>query len=1055
MHVGDPHSTSFIPVCAIGASAGGIEALTDFFHALPADLGAAYVVVVHLPPDHKSELPAILAKRTKMPVIQLGDHEQAAVQADHVYVLAPDRKLHITETSFIAQPFDQPRGHRMSIDLLFRTLAHARPDGFAIILSGTGSDGTAGAREIKAGGGLVLVQAPEEAEYSEMPRAVIATGIADVILPVRQLAACFAKLMRNRGQISSLVTSEGEPHSTSVQEDKALRDVFELLRKSTGHDFSKYKRSTVLRRLSRRMQLAGQSSIDEYLQYLRAHSAEARALFGDFLICVTSFFRESDAWAALATEVIGPLLERINPDEQIRIWVPGCSTGEEAYTVAILFHEEAGRRRLSINHLLIFATDIDEKALSTAREGLFPQAIAADLSQTRLERFFRREDEHFRVVSEIRDRIVFAAHDLLRDPPFSKLSLISCRNLLIYLDRDLQDQVMGIFRYALRDQGYLFLGASEAADDELFQALDTRHRIFVARSTAGVRIPLPELLTAAGPGSIRYGQDSPRPSRASALELHVAALEQAAPPSALIDERGNVVHLSASAARFFQQGGGPPARRLTDMVRPELRDELHALINRAIEDLQPHASVFVPVTFDGACHAVAMIAQHRPATKNAQEQILVTFLDGGRIPAETASLTQEPSNELVRDLREKLRQSEQRFETMREEYFSINEDLRAANEELQSLNEEYRSTTEELETSKEELQSVNEELQTVNNELKLKLEEVSRAHSDLENLMSATDVATLFLDRELRIKRFTPRLGEFFNVKLRDYERPIGDLTHNLDYDNFEQDARLVLNNPAALEREVHSRDGRTFVARLSPYRLAGGRDVDGVVITFVDVTAIKAAESALRMSEARLADELDLVKHLHRMSTAAATAGTIQEALERIIAAAIEVQHADFGTVQLIDGASSELRIVAQRGFTRECVERIRALCGGDTTTFGRAVRTRARVQIADVALGDVSDACREAAAACGYRCIQVTPLINRAGLLLGVLSVHFREPHAFSERDAQLGDLICRQAADLVEGRRQQDRLTQLVSPAPAQSGHSDSQGTLLSAEGKETAD
>lgn len=1019
--------TLSVPVCAIGASAGGIEALNQFFEALPTNLGLAYVVVVHLAPDRESELPAILARRTKMPVVQVGDPETQPLRPDHVYVIAPDCKLIITDTGVGAEHFEQPRGHRMAIDLLFRSLAETRGDGIAVVLSGTGSDGTVGAKAVKGRGGLVLVQDPTDAAYGEMPRAVISSGVADVVLPVRQLAGRLAELARNEPPLLPLLQAAKDPQPISEAEERALRNVFELLRKHTGLDFSKYKRSTVLRRLSRRMQLAGQLTIPDYLQYLRSHPQEIEALFAAFLISVTSFFRDPDSWAALQAQVVEPLVERIEADQQVRVWVPGCSTGEEAYTVAILFLEAAQRLRAPINHLLIFATDVDEKALASAREGLFPQSITADMSEERLERFFRREDDHFRAANEVRDRIVFAAHDLLRDPPFSRLHLISCRNLLIYLDRELQDQVMGIFRYALRDEGYLSLGASETVDDDLFQPLDARHRIYVARSRAGARVPLPELLTAPRPRSSRYGRDAPPPSRATAVEVHLAALEHAAPPSVLIDDRGNVVHLSPSASRFFQQSGGPPARCLNDLVRPELRDELQVIINRAMERSEAQLSVFLPVSFNGTPHQVAMLAQQRTPAKDAREQVLVTFLDCGVAPSGSVSRTLEPSSELVRELREKLRQAEQRIESMREEHFSVNEDLRAANEELQSLNEEYRSTTEELETSKEELQSVNEELQTVNNELKLKLAEVSRAHSDLENLMAAANVATLFLDRDLRIKRFTPRLGEIFNVKVRDHERPIGDLTHSLDYDTLEQDARRVLANPPPIERETRSRDGRTFVARLSPYRLAGGRDVDGVVITFVDVSAIKAAQSALRASEASMATELETVRCLHRMTVAVATAGSTQEAATRILAAAIELQKADLGYVQLLGIGSQQLKTEAQIGFTAEALGRLRAAVDSDQTSSGQALRTRATVLIADSGQDATFEGDPQIAGAPGYRAVQAIPLITPTGALVGVLSVYFRNPHVFSERDRQIGDLLGQQAAVLIESRMRQDQLAQ----------------------------
>lgn len=995
---------------------------------MPADLGLAYVVVVHLAPDRKSELPAILSRHTKMPVVQVGDQRSQPLLPDHVYVIAPDRKLIITDNSVGAKPFEQPRGHRMAIDLMFRSLAEARGDGFAVVFSGTGSDGAAGAKAVKSHGGLILVQEPNSAAYAEMPRAVIATGVADVILPVRDLARRLAELARNRPALPPMLDAETGPEAIAGAEEKALRDVLELIRKRTGHDFSKYKRSTVLRRLSRRMQLSGQLAIADYLGYLRAHATEVEALLDDLLISVTSFFRDPESWSALQSEVIGPLLEHTDPDDQIRVWVPGCASGEEAYTVAMLFQEEAERRKSAINHLLVFATDVDEKALAVAREGLYPQSITADVSEARLERFFRREDEHFRVASDVRDRIVFAAHDLLRDPPFSRLHLICCRNLLIYLDRELQQQVMGVFHYALRDEGHLLIGASETADEDLFQALDPHHRIFLARSRAGVRAVLPELLSAPGPRAVRYGREAPAPGRATGVEMHLAALEQTAPPSVLTDDRGNVVHLSPTVARFFQQSGGPPARRVTDLVRPELRDDLHALINRAMEGPEPRLSAFLPVAFDGASHQVAMLVQQRPVGEDPREQLLITFLDAGPAPSDAASPHQEPTSELVRDLREKLRQAEQRIETMRDEHFSINEDLRAANEELQSLNEEYRSTTEELETSKEELQSVNEELQTVNNELKLKLDEVSRAHSDLENLMAATDVATLFLDRELRIKRFTPKLGEIFNVKVRDYERPIGDLTHSLEYDSLEQDAGRVLANPVSIEREIRSRSGQIFAARLSPYRLAGGRDVDGVVITFVDVTEIKMAEAALRGSESRQAAELETLRSLHRMTIAVTSATNTQEALDHILESAIELHHADFGNVQLLEPATERLEIVAQRGFRPDFLVRFRSVGAEDPSSCGRALLTRATVEIPDIAEDAAFAPYRETAIRAGYRAVQSTPLISRSGALIGVLSVHFSAPHAFSDRDRQLGGLLGQWAADLIDSR------VHRAAPAPA---------------------
>lgn len=1026
----DPSESSAsptVPVCGIGASAGGVEALQEFFSAIPANLGLAYVVIVHLAPDRKSELPEILARRTKMPVVQVGDHDKAELHPDHVYVIAPDRKLVITDKSVGASRFEQPRGQRAAIDLFFRSLAEKHGDGYAVVLSGSGSDGTVGARAVKENGGVVLVQDPADAGHGAMPRSVISAGIADVVLPVRELAARLAELAHNKHRLRELQpANESSSDAITEVDEQILRHVLELLRKHTRHDFSRYKRSTMLRRMTRRLELSGQLTMAGYLDHLRAHTEEVRALFNDLLISVTTFFRDSTAWSALQSQIIGPLLEKAGAEEQIRVWVPGCSTGEEAYTIAILFQEEIERRQLAAD-LVIFASDADENVVATAREGLYPHAISTDVSDSRLQRFFRREDEHYRVVRELRDRVVFAVHNVLRDPPFSRLHLISCRNLLIYLDRDLQRQLMEVFGYALREDGTLLLGASETADEEIFQAIDKRHRIFGVQSrTDGTRPELPEMLTRATTRSRDHGHEQPSIKRPSA-EIHVEALEQVGPPSILTDDRGNVIHLSPSAARYLQQEGGPLARRITDLARAELRDELHTLMTRVIDDPGPHLSEFVRVALDGVQHQVAILVA-RPGDASGSRRVLISFLDLGALPPESAPTHSEAPPDQVRELRERLRRSERRVQAMRDEDRTTTEDLRAANEELQSLNEEYRSTAEELETSKEELQSVNEELQTVNNELKTKVDEISRSHSDLENLMIATDLGTLFLDRELRIKRFTPRVVDLFSIKTRDMDRPIRDITHSLDYDRLEQDARRVLTDVVTIEREAADREARSYMVRMNPYRLANSHDVDGVVITFVDVTAIKAAEAALRQSERRLAEELERMRHLHRITTGVAIAASTEEALEQLLDGAIEMQGADFGSVHLVEGAGDKFGIVAQRGFNTAFLERFRVVDKNDPTTTGRALRSRGIVQVADMRQDAADAPSQDAAAVAGYQAVQSTPLINRNGILVGVLSVHFKAPHAFGEHDTQVGELLGRQAADLIASRIQQDRLARL---------------------------
>jgi two-component system, chemotaxis family, CheB/CheR fusion protein len=1015
-----------IPVCGIGASAGGLEALQMFFNALPNDLGLAYVIIVHLAPDRKSDLPSIIQRWTSMPVIQVGDHDKVPLESDHVYVIAPDRKLEITDTSVGASQFEQARGQRAAIDLFFRSLASSRGDGFAVVLSGSGSDGALGSRAVKEAGGLVLVQDPGEAAHGDMPRAVIDTGVADLVLPVRELVERLAELARSKERFTELVHAAENSYPTDRDQERAVRGIFDLLLRRTGHDFSRYKRNTILRRLARRMQLCHQATISDYLQYVRTNVGEVKGLFDDLLISVTSFFRDPDAWEALQMQVIGPIVEKTEPGEQIRVWVPACATGEEAYTIAILFHEELERHGTGAN-LVVFASDPDEGSLATARAGLYPKAISADVSESRLERYFQPEGDHYRVVNTVRDNLVFAVHNLLRDPPFSRQNLISCRNLLIYLDRDLQEQAMSVFRYACREHAYLFLGASEMADEALFAALDKKSRIFATRELGeGIRPPVPELSAAPSMRAVTSQQPFTSLARATGMETHLSAIEELAPPSLTVDERWNVLHLSSTVARYLQQSGGPLAQRITDLVRPELRDELHALLHRALELPEAQSSPFVSVTFDGSSHRVAMTAQQRSAKPGIQRHVLITFLDGGESGDEPAS-EQLPTNELVRSLREKLRHAEQRIESMRDDSYLANQELRSANEELQSLNEEYRSTTEELETSKEELQSTNEELQTVNNELKIKLEEVSRANSDLENLMVATDVATLFLDADCRISRYTPQLMQIFNVKARDQERPISDLTHNLDYPTLETDARKVLATGEHIEREVQDHDGHVYMTRLRPYRTTAS-DISGVVITFIDMTPIKRAETALRESERRLEEELKVMRVLHSTAVALTSGATMQGALEEFLEAALVLTGSDFAAIWLLDTDSRRLKIFASQGFGADFLEILDMFGAAEDSPCGHVMRTWETCFVDDIAQDPRFAVYWKAVSRAGYRAVQAEPLITQDGEFVGVLSVYFRERRSFSDRNRQLGGLVARLASDLIIGRIQQDRLGRL---------------------------
>ena len=845
-------------VVGIGASAGGVHALQNLFGALPEKTGAAFVVVMHLDPDLHSEMPNILAARTHMPVAQVG--EPVPLEADHVYVIPPDRRLHITNDEIATAEFEEPRGKRAPIDLFFRSLAEQHGDGCAVILTGAGSDGTVGVRAVKESGGIILVQDPNEAEFPSMPRSAIATGIADFVLPVRELAQRLTELVREK--------SNGGPDAGVQNFDaELLQRILAHVRVRTGHDFSKYKRATILRRIARRMQITRTESPRDYYDVLRDNPDEAQALLGDLLISVTSFFRDKEAFQTLELQVIPQLFHGKLPDRSIRVWVPGCATGEEAYSVSMLLLEQASRQDIRPT-IQVFGSDIDPRALAIAREGQYPAAIEADVNEDRLRRFFVREGDHYRVRQELRDLVLFASHSLLKDPPFSRLDLIACRNLLIYLDRDLQELACNTFHYALNPDGFLMLGTSESADNPigLFRTFDRKARIYQSSASPGELRLLPRLL-----GGVGTQHEHPvyaiRPPSTTVLlsevALHRQALEKLAPPSILVDHSHRVLHMSDNAGRYLQPAGGPLSGNVVDLVRPELRFELRSALHRVFETSQPWLSLPIPVRFNGSPHRVLMHV--KPADEHDDgraDNAVVLFIEGGTVElgAEGDFSENDAAGEIVARLREELQQTQTRLRTTREESDSANEELRAANEELQSINEEYRSTSEELETSKEELQSINEELQTVNSELKLKLEAVSRAHSDLQNLMAATDFGTLFLDSSLRIKRFTQQVTELFSITPSDEGRPISDFAHRLEYDNLVNDARTVLANLTPIRHEIRSRDDRWYDVRLRPYRTVDDK-IDGVVLTFVDMTDRRHAEDALRVSERRLRQETQLVE--------------------------------------------------------------------------------------------------------------------------------------------------------------------------------------------------
>ncbi|HVL58065.1 MAG TPA: chemotaxis protein CheB [Burkholderiaceae bacterium] len=843
-------------VVGIGASAGGIAALKTFFDSVPHDSGMAYVVILHLSPDHDSQLAEVLQSGTPMPVIQV--RERQRIERDHVYVVPPNRKLTVADGAIDVSEIQGIEERRAPVDMFLRRLAQSHRDrAVGVILSGTGSNGSMGIKRVKELGGLCIAQEPSEAEYADMPRNSIATGLIDFVLPVAQIAPKILSYKRH--------SMAATPADGAVTEEQALVDIFAQLRVRTGHDFTNYKRSTVMRRIERRRTVHELPSLGAYASYLRDNRSEARALLKDLLISVTSFFRDPQAWVALERDVLPRLFADRGPADHLRVWVAGCATGEEAYSVAMLLSELAPDP-ISGPALQIFATDIDETALAKARAGLYSLPDVADLSPERLRRFFVKDGEGYRVRREPREMVLFASHNLIKDPPFLHLDLITCRNLLIYLNRPAQERVLKVFHFGLNPNGYLFLGTSESVEEagDLYLPVDKEHHVFQSRvldtrplpPVAGSPVPPPRI-------PIDDPTASPLRERLSYQELHLRLLERYAPPSALVDEEYDVLHLSESVGRYLHVAGGEPSNNLLKLVRPELRLDLHSTLSQAVQRRASTRSAGISLQIDGKPERVNLVA--RPVFRehdSGRGLLVVLFEPADSEPPPATPVASAPAGvePIARQLEDELMRIRSQLRATVEQHTLQQEELRASNEELQAMNEELRSSSEELETSKEELQSVNEELTTVNQELKIKIDELSQANNDLRNLMNSTDIATVFVDRGLNVKLFTPRARALFNLIPADAGRPLLHITHRLRYAEMLDDIEQVLDTLGTLEREVQSIDGATYIARALPYRTAEDQ-IAGVVLTFTDITERKRAEHALGANQERMRLVVDSVR--------------------------------------------------------------------------------------------------------------------------------------------------------------------------------------------------
>jgi chemotaxis methyl-accepting protein methylase len=840
------------PIVGIGASAGGLEALEQFLGHVPAGSSLGFVIVQHLDPTHKGIMPELLQRITSMKVRQVKDRTR--VRPNCVYVIPPNKDMSILHGVLHLLEPAAPRGLRLPIDFFLRSLAQDQQErSIGVILSGMGSDGTLGLRAIKEQAGVVLVQDPATAKFDGMPRSAVDAGLADIVAPASELPGRILGLR----QYTPLIARGEVPSEDQTQ--GALAKAVILLRAQTGHDFSLYKRNTLHRRIERRMGIHQIHKLADYVRYLRENSQEVDLLFRELLIGVTSFFRDPAAWIALRDQALPALLAQRSPAQALRAWVPGCSTGEEAYSLAIVLQEavEAVQSKQQFR-IQIFATDLDRDAIDRARQGVFPENIAADVSEERLKRFFTKADRGYHVRKEIRELVIFAPQNLIMDPPFTKLDLLSCRNLLIYLSPEVQKKLIPLFHYSLSPGGLLVLGSAESIGGatHLFVPLGGKSRIF-RRMESGPQpepIVFPSAFGSGPPGAVesRPGPHPPASLQSLADQL---VLRRYAPPAVLVNDKGDILYISGRTGKYLEPAAGKANWNLFAMAREGLRYELGAAFQKVLRQKE---SVILPglsVGTNGGQQCLDVTVQRLEEPGPLQGLVMILFSDvptpvATPAPARGALLRSRGAR--LEELEQQLRQARAEARATQEEMQTTQEELRSANEELQSTNEELQSTNEELMTSKEEMQSLNEELQTVNAELQAKLDELSRAANDMKNLLNSTDIATLFLDQDLNVRRFTPSAAHIVKLIPGDVGRPITDLVSDLNYPDLANDTRDVLRTLAPAEKPAAARDGRWFNVRIMPYRTLDDR-IDGVVITFADITIAKQLELKLRTQRAQL----------------------------------------------------------------------------------------------------------------------------------------------------------------------------------------------------------
>jgi two-component system CheB/CheR fusion protein len=1027
------------PVVGVGASAGGLEAFTELFKAMPPDSGMAFVLIQHLPPDRESLVAEILQRHTAMPVEQVTD--EMSVQPNHVYVIRPGHTLTLKDGRLhLGERLEKPR-HGRPVDDFFRSLAEEqRERAICVILSGMGSNGAAGAQAIKAVGGLCIAQDPDSAQFPSMPRHLIDAGYADFILPPVEIAEALIAYARHpyaRDQ-RGIGDDEGEgagesatPQEIKHREQQQIREILAIVRTRTRFDFTGYKKPTVLRRIQRRMGLNRFNELGKYAKFLRQNAVEVAGLADDLLIHVTGFFRDADAWEALRQQVIIPLVRAREADGAIRCWVAACSSGEEAYSLAIVLVEESERAGKQLN-IKIFATDTAERTLSNARNGVYPGGIESEMSPERLQRFFDRDEAVYRVRQDLRERVVFAPQNVLSDPPFSRLDIVTCRNLLIYLEPEVQLRVFALVHFGLRDGGALFLGNSETvpAGAESFETIDKKARIYkrIGPTRHGtVDFPFPR--TGARDVDGRRSSAVPTSAAPSMAQLTARTLVALHVPAAVtVDRNYHVVYYQGDTKPYLGQPTGEPTQNLIALASEEIRGAVRTALQRAM------ASGTVEVVADGwvvnaeGQRSRVLVTASPMVPQDSSDLFVVSFQQ--RLEPNVAQGSRDGGSAIeVGQSNEELTRLRAELQSAIEELQASHEEHKAAAEETMSVNEELQSSNEELETSKEEMQSLNEELSTVNAQLRAKMDELQKTSGDLRSLLQSTDIAVIFLDSKYRIRRYTPAARNLLELIGSDIGRPLDDLAKKFVDPDLLDDAQTVLDRLVPAEREVRGNDGRWYARRVLPYRTADDH-IEGVVITFMDITDRKRAEDLAAPAHEAASADLKAMNSLHAASNLLIGAKDMQGVLQEILDAAVDLHTTDYGDVQLYEPTSRSLKIAVQRGFSREFSASWEALSfAGSSAPPVRALREQRSLSVEDLERDVAPAALREKWFDNGIRAMHCTPLIARSGELLGVLTVYFREQRRPDERATRVVELLVRQGADIIERIRVEDERARML--------------------------